>query len=70
MPSGLLQPLAIPEAIWEDLAMDFITSLPPSQGFTVIYVVIDRLFKATHFMPLKTDYTSKVVAEIFVKYIV
>jgi len=70
LPSGLLQPLPIPDAIWEDLAMDFITSLPSSHGFTVIYVVVDRLSKAAHFMPLKTDYTSKVVAEVFFKNVV
>ncbi|RZC16380.1 putative isoaspartyl peptidase/L-asparaginase 3 [Glycine soja] len=56
--------------IWEDLAMDFITRLPPSNGFTVILVVIDRLSKYAHFSTLKSDYNSKQVAEVFVKNIV
>nr|KYP46439.1 Transposon Ty3-I Gag-Pol polyprotein [Cajanus cajan] len=70
LPAGLLQPLPIPMQIWEDLAMDFITGLPLSHGFTVILVVIDRLSKYAHFFTMKTDYTSKQVAEIFVKNVV
>jgi hypothetical protein len=51
--------------VWEDIAMYFITGLPLSFGNTVIMVVIDRLTKYAHFIPLKTDYTTKVVAEAF-----
>ncbi|GAU10375.1 hypothetical protein TSUD_419040, partial [Trifolium subterraneum] len=69
-PAGLLQPLPIPEQVWEDVAMDFITGLPPSHGYTVIMVVIDRLTKYSHFSPLKVDYSSKTVAEAFMKTIV
>ncbi|GAU45358.1 hypothetical protein TSUD_239070 [Trifolium subterraneum] len=70
VPAGLLQPLPIPNQVWEDVAMDFITRLPNSFGFSVIMVVIDRLTKYSHFMAQKTDYTSKSVAEAFMNQIV
>lgn len=68
--AGLLQPLPIPEQVWEDIAMDFITGLPPSSGFTVIMVVVDKLSKYAHFMPLKSDYSSKTVVEAFMHNVV
>lgn len=45
--------------------MDFITHLPPSQGYTTIFVVVDRLSKATHFGTLPTNYTASKVAQLF-----
>jgi len=67
LPSCLLEPLPIPDQIWEDVAMDFITGLPSSNGHTVIMVVIDRLSKYAHLASLKSDFNSKQVAELFMK---
>lgn len=49
---GLLQPLSTPEGIFTDITMDFITGLPNSKGKEVIFVVVDRLSKYSHFMAL------------------
>ncbi|KAL0536801.1 hypothetical protein IC582_025763 [Cucumis melo] len=58
-PAGLLQPLGVPEWKWESVSMDFITGLPRTlKGYTVIWVVVDRLTKSSHFIPGKSTYTA------------
>lgn len=68
--AGILQPIAIPQQIWEEISMDFIERLPKSQGVDVICVVVDRLSNFAHFLSLKHPYTARSVAEVFVKEIV
>ncbi|GJU03261.1 ty3-gypsy retrotransposon protein [Tanacetum coccineum] len=65
MPYGLLQPLPIPSRVWDDLSMDFITHLPPSNGKTVIWVIVDRLSKFAHFLSLPTNFIAASLASIF-----
>ena len=64
---GLLQPLPIPQGKWQDIAMDFIADLPPSASFDSIWVVIDRLTKYAHFIPVNTSYTAPRLAKIYLQ---
>ncbi|GJW78910.1 putative mitochondrial protein [Tanacetum coccineum] len=59
---SLLQPLEIPSKFWSVITMDFITGLSKSQGYSVIYVVVDKLSKFAHFMALKDPYTTTSIA--------
>ncbi|KAJ9547437.1 hypothetical protein OSB04_019980 [Centaurea solstitialis] len=69
-PAGLLQPLALPHRIWEDLTMDFVDGLPKSVGYSVILVVVDQLSKSAHFVPLKHPYMASSVVAAFIQEIV
>ncbi|KAL0549679.1 hypothetical protein IC582_014166 [Cucumis melo] len=70
-PAGLFQPLSIPEWKWENVSMDFITGLPRTlRGFTVIWVVVDRLTKSAHFVPGKSTYTASKWAQLYMSEIV
>nr|CAH66749.1 H0409D10.7 [Oryza sativa] len=70
-PAGLLQPLKIPEWKWEEIGMDFITGLPrTSAGHDSIWVVVDRLTKVAHFIPVKTTYTGHKLAELYMARVV
>ncbi|XP_058755573.1 uncharacterized protein LOC131628770 [Vicia villosa] len=62
---GLLQPLPIPNKVWEEITMDFITHLPSSYGHTAIWVICDRLTKYVHFIPLPTHFSAKDLANRF-----
>ena len=56
-PAGLHQRIEIPEWKWEGIAMDFVTGLPRTVGgYDSVWVIVDRLTKSAHFLPVKTNY--------------
>ncbi|GKD88009.1 putative reverse transcriptase domain-containing protein, partial [Tanacetum coccineum] len=70
-PSGLLQQPEIPEWKWERITMDFITKLPrTSSGHDTIWVIMDRLTKSAHFLPMREDYKMDRLARLYLNEIV
>jgi hypothetical protein len=70
-PAGPLQPLPIPEWKWECISMDFMSGLPrASSGQDAIWVIVDRLTKTAHFLPIKMTYSMDRLAELYIKEIV
>jgi hypothetical protein len=70
-PARLLQLLQIPQWKWDEIGMDFIVRLPRTRaGYDPIWVVVDRLTKSSHFIPVKTNYSSAVLAELYMSRIV
>nr|GFB94608.1 transposon Ty3-I Gag-Pol polyprotein [Tanacetum cinerariifolium] len=69
--SGLLQPLDIAVWKWDEILMDFVIGLPRTQRrHDAIWVVVDRLTKSVHFLPIRKDYSVSKLAETFQQEIV
>jgi hypothetical protein len=69
-PGGLLQLLSIPEWKWDDISMDFIVSLPMmARKFDSIWVIMDRLSKSAHFIPVNTNYKVQKYAEVYIAHV-
>jgi hypothetical protein len=67
-PTGLLQPLPIPEWKWEVVTMDFITKLPrTNKQHDSIMVVVDKLTKAAHFIPVKLTHKEANIADFYMR---
>ncbi|KAK6151625.1 hypothetical protein DH2020_014260 [Rehmannia glutinosa] len=70
-PSGLLQPLPIPEWKWEYITMDFDTDLPQTRSsHDAIWVIVDRLTKSAHFIPIRKIDSPHKLAQIYINEIV
>ena len=74
-PSGLLQPLPIPSVKFEQWTMDFIGPLPVCQGYTGLFVAVDRFSKLTRLIPCSFGWgdgglTAPVVASLFFDHVV
>jgi len=66
-PVGLMTPLDVPEWKWDSISMDFVTSLPnTSRGNDTIWVIVDRLTKSAHFIPINISFLVSQLADIYI----
>jgi hypothetical protein len=70
-PNGLLQPLPVPVWKWDEIGMDFITSLPRTKhGNDSVWVIVDRLTKVARFVPMRTTFGGDKLAKLYIDRIV
>ena len=70
-PGGELQPLEIPNWKWEDISMDFVSGLPRTRSRNdSIWVIVDRLAKSAHFLPVRKTNDLSSLAMLYLKEIV
>ncbi|GKD27122.1 putative reverse transcriptase domain-containing protein, partial [Tanacetum coccineum] len=70
-PSGLLVQPEIPEWKWEKITVDFVTKLPKmANGYDTIWVIIDRLTKSAHFLPMRENDPMEKLMKLYMKEVV
>ena len=70
-PASKLQSLDVPLWKWDNITMDFMVRLPKTkEGYDAIWVIVHRLTKSAHFLPVRTTYTMDRDAELYVKEII
>jgi hypothetical protein len=68
---GLLQPLPVPKGKWQEITMDFVTGFPATLNKNnAIWVIVDRLTKAAHFIPFKLGTPLEKMAQMYIDRIV
>jgi hypothetical protein len=67
----MLKPLLVPKWKWDEIAMDFILSLPrTSTEEEAIWVVMGRLTKITHFLPIKVKDPMEKLTRLYIQNVV
>ena len=70
-PGGLTQVMDVPTWKWEDINMDFVVGLPQIwRQNDSIWVIVDRLTKSFHFIPVKSTYSAEEYARLNINEIV
>jgi hypothetical protein len=70
-PAGLLKPLEIPKWKWEHITMDFVVGLPHSpRRRDAIWVVVDRVTKSVHFIPMKATNSASELVPFYMKEVI
>ena len=71
VPSSLLNPLPILQWKWDNITMDFVSGFPLTQRkHDAVWVIVDRLTKSAHFLPIRLDYSMDRLAELYMSEIV
>ncbi|GJU69765.1 putative reverse transcriptase domain-containing protein [Tanacetum coccineum] len=76
LPKEKLEPRAdgtlyIPEWKWEKITMDFVTKLPKTtNGYDTIWVIVDRLTKSAHFLPMRETDPMEKLMKLYIKEVV
>ncbi|KAM1139679.1 hypothetical protein ACFX19_040544 [Malus domestica] len=66
-----MQPLSVPQWKWGNITMDFVYKLPCTlNGYDGIWVIVDRLTKSAHFIPVREKFSLSRLAELFISKIV
>ena len=68
-PACLLQPLPVPHLHWPHISLDYFMGHPPSDGNTAILTMLDRFFKAIHFIPFPKLLSAKETAQLMVQHV-
>ena len=67
VPTGLLNPLPIPQWKWDNITMDFVLGFPLTQlKHDYVWVIVDRLTKSAHFISVRIDYSMNRLAKLYV----
>ena len=67
VPSGLLQPIRIPEWKIDRITMDFVVRLPLTERkHDSVWVMVDRLTKLAHFLPVRIEYSLDKLVELYI----
>ena len=70
-PASMMQSLPILEWKWDHVMIDFIMGLPRiASGKDAIWVIIDRLTKIVHFIPIRISFSLDRLARLYVNEIV
>jgi hypothetical protein len=70
-PTGLLQPHDVPMSKWEVISMDFVVGFPlTSHRHNAILVIVDKLTKSAHFIPVRDTYDVTDVAHVFISEVI
>ncbi|KAK8538781.1 hypothetical protein V6N12_034489 [Hibiscus sabdariffa] len=70
-PTILLQPLKFPQWKWERIIMDFVSGLPVTpQKNDAAWVIVDRLTKSAHFIPVRKSMSSDILAELYIREVI